>query len=58
MPACHMRAGPLKFARRHSFLIDPQGRLRRIYRRVDPNRHFRELVEDLKTLQRGERSST
>ncbi|WP_297528971.1 peroxiredoxin [Thiohalobacter sp.] len=50
--------GPLKFARRHSFLIDPQGRLRRIYRRVDPDRHFRELVEGLKTLQRGERSST
>ncbi len=50
--------GPLRFARRHSFLVDPQGRLRRIYRRVDPDRHFRQLVEDLRTLQRGERNST
>ncbi len=42
---------PLKFARRHTFLIDPQGRIARIYREVDPKTHSREVIADLKGLQ-------
>jgi thioredoxin-dependent peroxiredoxin len=43
--------GPLRIARRHSFIIDPQGRVARIYREVKPASHSRELQDDLKTLQ-------
>ena len=42
---------PLRFARRHTFLIDPQGRIARIYRQVDPRTHSREIIADLKALQ-------
>ena len=44
--------GPVRFARRHSFLIDPQGRLARIYRKVDVDTHFRQVLDDLDALQR------
>jgi peroxiredoxin Q/BCP len=44
------RLGPLRFARRHTFLIDPGGRIARIYRRVDPGRHSEQLIGDLGTL--------
>jgi peroxiredoxin Q/BCP len=43
--------GPLKFAKRHTFIVDPQGRIARIYRDVTPSTHSREIVQDLKTLQ-------
>ncbi len=42
---------PLRFARRHTFLIDPQGKIAKIYRSVDPDTHSREVVGDLKVLQ-------
>ncbi len=42
---------PLRFARRHTFLIDPQGRIARVYRQVDPQTHSREVIADLKALQ-------
>ncbi len=42
---------PLKFARRHTFLIDPQGRIARVYREVDPKTHSLEVIADLKALQ-------
>lgn len=42
--------GPLRFARRQSFIIDTQGRLARIYRDVDPKRHSEQVIQDLKTL--------
>ncbi len=42
---------PLQFARRHTFLIDPQGNIARIYRNVNPETHSREVIADLKTLQ-------
>ncbi len=41
---------PLKFARRHTFLVDPQGRIARIYREADPKTHSREVIADLKAL--------
>jgi len=42
---------PLKFARRHTFLINPQGNIAKIYREVDPVTHSREIIADLKALQ-------
>ncbi len=42
---------PLKFARRHTFLINPQGNIAKVYREVDPVTHSREIIADLKALQ-------
>ena len=42
--------GPIKFAKRHSFIIDPQGRIARIYRSVNAKRHSDEVIADLKSL--------
>ncbi len=44
--------GPIKFAKRHSFIIDPEGRIARIYRDVKPESHSRELQQELKELQK------
>jgi peroxiredoxin Q/BCP len=44
---------PLRFASRHTFLIDPQGRIAKIYRKVDPKTHSREVIADLKALQQA-----
>ena len=41
----------VKFAKRHSFIIDPNGRIAKIYRQVDPDEHVREVMHDLKKLQ-------
>jgi len=43
--------GPIRFARRQTFLIDPQGRIARIYRKVDPGSHTREVIEAIRLLQ-------
>ena len=43
--------GPVRFAKRHSFLIDPQGKLAKIYRKVDPATHTRQILQDLQALQ-------
>lgn len=40
-----------KMAKRHSFIIDPNGNIAKIYRSVDPDNHVREVMADLKTLQ-------
>jgi len=42
--------GPIKYAKRHSFLIDAQGRIVQIYRSVDPDIHFRQVLEDLEKV--------
>lgn len=43
--------GPLRFARRHTFIIDPAGRIAKIYRNVDPDSHSADVIGDLKALQ-------
>jgi thioredoxin-dependent peroxiredoxin len=43
--------GPVRFAKRHSFLIDPQGRLARIYRKVEVDTHYRQVLDDLNEVQ-------
>lgn len=45
--------GPIRFARRHSFLIDPEGKVVRVYRDVDVDRHFREVLGDVAALTAG-----
>jgi peroxiredoxin Q/BCP len=44
--------GPIKFASRQSFIIDPQGRIARHYARVSPGRHAEEIIGDLQALQK------
>ncbi|MGB8691941.1 MAG: peroxiredoxin [Steroidobacteraceae bacterium] len=42
--------GMLGFARRETFVIDPQGRIARHYASVDPKQHSRQLLIDLQAL--------
>lgn len=46
-----MSLGPIKFAKRHTFIIDPKGITRQIYRKVDPASHSDQILEELKKLQ-------
>jgi|ERR1051325_10532267 peroxiredoxin Q/BCP len=36
---------------RTSFVIDPEGKLRKVYEKVDPNGHERVLLDDIKAMQ-------
>jgi peroxiredoxin Q/BCP len=38
---------------RTSFVIDPEGKLLRVYEKVDPNGHERVLLDDIKAMQAG-----
>jgi peroxiredoxin Q/BCP len=40
----------MKFAKRHTFLIGPDGRIAKAYRDVEPSRHAGEIIADLKRL--------
>jgi len=40
----------LGYARRETFVIDPQGRIARHYASVDPKQHSRQLLSDLQAL--------
>jgi len=40
-----------KIAKRHSFIIDPQGKIAKIYRSVNPKTHVAEILKDLEKLQ-------
>ena len=40
--------GLVKFARRNTYLIDPQGGIAKVYRSVDASRNSREVIEDLR----------
>ncbi len=48
--------GPVRFARRQSFLIAPDGTLAKIYRKVNPDRHTDEVLQDLTQLISAEQS--
>lgn len=39
--------GPVRFSKRHSFLIDASGNIARIYRSVDPDTHYTQVLNDL-----------
>ena len=45
--------GLLKLARRNTFLIDPRGRIAKVYLSVDPAGNAREVVADLKQLNKA-----
>jgi len=40
----------IKFAKRYTFLIDPQGKIAKVYEKVDTSRHSQEIILDLKRL--------
>ena len=44
--------GVVKFASRHTFLIDPGGKIAKAYTSVDPARHSVEVLEELAQLQK------
>lgn len=41
----------IKFAKRHSFIIDPHGNIAKIYSSVNPKEHVREVMKELQMLQ-------
>ena len=41
-----------KIAKRHSFIIDPQGNIAKVYRNVNPKKHVAQILEDLQALQK------
>jgi len=45
--------GLVKFAARHTFLIDPNGNIAKVYTSVDPSKHSEEVLEELEQLQKG-----
>ena len=47
------KLGPLKFAKRQTFIIDPQGRIAKHYPSVKAKGHAREVVQALGALQAG-----
>lgn len=45
------KLGPLSKAKRHSFIISPDGKIVKIYRKVDPKIHSEQIITDLKIIQ-------
>ena len=45
-----MSLGPLKYAKRQTFIIDPNGKVKKIYRKVKAASHSKEILADLKLL--------
>jgi peroxiredoxin Q/BCP len=41
----------IKVAKRYSFIINPEGKIAKIYRKVTPSTHVNEIVSDLEKLQ-------
>ena len=48
----------LRFVKRHTFLIDPQGRIAKIYKQVNAQQHAHALLEDLQRLQDAASTAT
>ncbi|MFK7815711.1 MAG: peroxiredoxin [Gammaproteobacteria bacterium] len=45
------KIGPLKLAKRHTFIINPEGKLAQIYKTVKPATHSDEVIAQIKKLQ-------
>lgn len=45
-----IRLGPIRFARRNTFLIDPEGKIARMYLSVDPAHNSSDVIRDLEYL--------
>lgn len=48
----------VKFASRHTFLIDPNGKIARVYTSVDPSKHSAEVLSALDELQKSGSAGT
>jgi peroxiredoxin Q/BCP len=48
-----MNLGLIKYARRYTFLIDPQGKVAKVYLKVETSKHSTEIIEDLTKLIAG-----
>ncbi len=46
-----LNLGIMKFARRNSFIVDPNGQIAKAYKGVDPQTHVAEVLRDLQRLQ-------
>jgi thioredoxin-dependent peroxiredoxin len=46
------KLGPIKFSKRHTFIINPEGVIARIYRQVKPAKHGEEVIVAIKTAGR------
>ncbi len=44
--------GLVRFARRNTFLINPTGKIAKVYRSVNAARNAEDVIEDLKTIQK------
>ncbi len=51
----HRMLGVMELARRETFIVDPQGRVAKHYREVDPGSHSKQVLTDLKALQAAAR---
>jgi thioredoxin-dependent peroxiredoxin len=40
----------IKFAKRYTFLITPEGRIARVYMKVETSRHSKEIIDDVQRL--------
>jgi len=47
----HRPLGLMELARRETFIIDPEGHIAKHYRDVDPEKHSKQVLADLKALQ-------
>lgn len=45
-----MNLGVIRKAKRYTFLIDPQGKIAKVYLSVDTSRHSQEIIDDLKQM--------
>jgi len=45
-----LNLGLFKVARRYTFLINPQGKISKVYTKVETSRHSKEIIDDLKLL--------
>ena len=45
--------GFVKFSARHTFVIDPSGKIAKAYTDVDPGKHSAEVLEELDQLQKS-----
>jgi peroxiredoxin Q/BCP len=48
-----MDLGVFKIAKRYTFLIDPQGKVAKVYQKVETSKHSTEIIEDLNKLING-----
>lgn len=45
--------GIIKMAKRYTYLIDPNGKIAKVYLSIDTSRHSQEIIDDLMALQKS-----